>query len=104
MVGVVTHDFFDDLSDEEVRRGMGVEQRDRMLQTFVRNHYTAHLQEILLTLQNEYTDWEESVQHSSTVREQVSNISKLLPRCNNLLFHLYCSLGFYFEMHMQRVI
>nr|XP_040566770.1 neuroligin-1-like [Lepeophtheirus salmonis] len=71
IVGVVTHDYFNDLSDEEVRRGIGLNVRDRMLQTFVRNQYKAHLQEILLTLQNEYTDWAESVQHPSIVREQV---------------------------------
>ena len=30
------------------------------------------LQEILLTLQNEYTDWEQALQHPSNVKEQVS--------------------------------
>ena len=71
MVGVVTHDAFDWLSDREAREGIALEQRDRMLQTFVRNHYTAHLQEILLTLQNEYTNWEETTAHPASVREQV---------------------------------
>lgn len=57
LVGVVTHDFASGLSDADWRSGFGVERRDLMLQTFVRNGYSAHLQEILLTLQNEYTDW-----------------------------------------------
>ena len=45
-----------------------------MFQTYVRNNYNAHLQEILLTLQNEYTDWEDSVQHPTSVRNQVNEI------------------------------
>ena len=52
LVGVVTHDFFDELSEAEVRDGLQPERRDRILQTFVRNQYDAHLKEILLTLQN----------------------------------------------------
>ena len=71
MVGVVTHDFFDDLSEEDVRNGIPIEQKNRMLQTYVRNQYLAHLQEILLTLQNEYTDWSEYVQHKSMIKDQV---------------------------------
>ena len=74
MIGVVTHDYFDDISDADVRRGVPTERRDRMLQTFVRNHYSAHLREILLTLQNEYTDWTEYGESPAKVKEQVRNI------------------------------
>ena len=45
MVGVVAHDYFDDMSETDVRRGVAAERRDRMLQTFVRNHYSAHLRD-----------------------------------------------------------
>ena len=107
MVGIVSHDFFSELSNREVAEGIAGEQKDHMLQvcdivdnwnvviidsffishystryqrififlvfqTYVRNNYNAHLQEILLTLQNEYTDWEDSVQHPTSVRNQVS--------------------------------
>jgi hypothetical protein len=44
LIGVVTHDYFNDLSDEDLTSGISQQQRDRMLQTFVRNHYNAHLQ------------------------------------------------------------
>lgn len=71
LIGIVTHDFFDELSDRQLRHGMSLEQRDKMFQTFVRNQYNAHLQEILLTLQNEYTDWEQAQQHPSNIKEQV---------------------------------
>jgi hypothetical protein len=50
MIGVVTHDYFDALSDEDLTSGISQQQRDRMLQTFVRNHYNAHLQVIKLQL------------------------------------------------------
>lgn len=72
LIGVVTHDFFNELSDSQVRFGMTLDERDKMFQTYVRNQYSAHLQEILLTMQNEYTDWQVSVQHPSGIREQVS--------------------------------
>ena len=72
LIGIVTHDFFNELSDSQVRIGMTLEERDKMFQTFVRNQYSAHLQEILLTMQNEYTDWQVSVQHPTSIREQVS--------------------------------
>ena len=71
IVGVVSHDFFDDLSDSSVRRGIALERRDRVFQTFVRNQYSAHLKEILLTLQNEYTDWAATEQTPQMIKEQV---------------------------------
>ena len=71
LVGVTTHDFFDELSDDDVRRGITIEQRNRMMQTYVRNQYSSHLQEILLTLENEYTDWAETVQLPHMIKEQV---------------------------------
>ena len=75
-MGVVSHDYYDDLSESEVQRGVPMERRDRMLQTYVRNQYVAHLQEILLTLQNEYTDWTEYGQSPMTIKEQVREREK----------------------------
>ena len=87
MIGVATHDYFDDISDADVRRGVPTERRDRMLQTFVRNHYSAHLREILLTLQNEYTDWTEyggespaKVKEQVRKKEEVQSQSMLAPQ------------------------
>ena len=66
-------------------------------QTYVRNNYNAHLQEILLTLQNEYTDWEDSVQHPTSVRNQVNYIKLIFSYQNKsiminteYLFNLTC--------------
>ena len=32
MIGVVSHDYFDDLPDADARRGVPAERKDRMLQ------------------------------------------------------------------------
>ena len=77
LIGIVTHDFFNELSDTQIRFGMSLDERDKMFQTFVRNQYSAHLQEILLTMQNEYTDWQVSVQKPTSIREQVCTKTKL---------------------------
>ena len=45
------------MSAEEEKYGIEVERRDRILRTLVRNLFTYHQQEILLTVLNEYTDW-----------------------------------------------
>lgn len=74
IVGVVSNDYFDDLPDTLIRRGLPKEQKDRMLQTFVRNQYSAHLQEILLTLQNEYSNWAEEVETPDMIKGQVSKL------------------------------
>ena len=90
----MSHDTFDWLSDKQSRfataagpesgsidtaggggEGLSPEQRDRIFQSYVRNHYKAHLKEILLIVQNEYTDWD-SGSHGNRVdiRDQVSTI------------------------------
>ena len=39
LIGIVTHDFFNELSDTQIRLGMSLDERDKMFQTFVRNQY-----------------------------------------------------------------
>ena len=91
LIGIVSHDTFDWLSDKQSRfatasglesgsidttsDSLSPEQRDRIYQSYVRNHYKAHLKEILLIVQNEYTDWD-SGSHSNRIdiRDQVSTI------------------------------
>jgi len=72
LVGVATHDFLDALPDAAVRGdGLPASARDRMLQSFVRSHYTSGLREILLALQHEYADWEGRGDSASEVLQQV---------------------------------
>ena len=115
LIGIVSHDTFDWLSDKQSRfatasglesgsidtttDSLSPEQRDRIYQSYVRNHYKAHLKEILLIVQNEYTDWD-SRSHSNRVdiRDQVSTILTLIgkppliseckcPLCNSITRH-----------------
>ncbi|GFY40334.1 neuroligin-4, X-linked [Trichonephila inaurata madagascariensis] len=51
----------------EERFGMDSEKRDRVLRTMVRNLFTYHLQEIFLTIVNEYMDWSRPFLHSSDI-------------------------------------
>lgn len=37
LLGVVSHDYFDSMSDEELTTGITLPQRDRILKNFVRN-------------------------------------------------------------------
>ena len=57
LFGVTQADSFFALSAEDNQYGMEVDRRNRLLRTFVRNTYQFHLQEILATVVNEYTDW-----------------------------------------------
>jgi hypothetical protein len=49
---------------------MELDRRNRLLRTFVRNTYQFHLQEILATIINEYTDWERTVLHPVNIRDE----------------------------------
>ncbi|XP_028966956.1 neuroligin-2 [Galendromus occidentalis] len=55
--GVTSYEAYDWMSAEEEKYGIEAERRDRILRTLVRNLFTYHQQEILLTVLNEYTDW-----------------------------------------------
>ncbi|GLG92735.1 Neuroligin-1 [Gryllus bimaculatus] len=44
--------------------------KSKILRTFVRNTYRWHLSEILATIVNEYTDWERPVQHPINIRDE----------------------------------
>lgn len=56
-------------SAADVTAGFEGERRDKILRTYVRNAYTYHLSEILVTVVNEYTDWERTVQHPINTRD-----------------------------------
>ncbi|GFY40339.1 neuroligin-4, X-linked [Trichonephila inaurata madagascariensis] len=51
----------------EERFGIDSARRDRLLRTLVRNLYTYHLQEIFLTVVNEYMDWSRSFLQASDI-------------------------------------
>ncbi|XP_054721244.1 neuroligin-4, X-linked-like [Uloborus diversus] len=49
--------------------GIESSRRDRILRTLVRNLFTYHLQEIFLTIVNEYMDWSKPFLHASNIFE-----------------------------------
>lgn len=51
---------FYDFNQADERRGIDSSRKDKILRTLIRNLFTYHLQEIHLTIANEYTDWTKS--------------------------------------------
>ncbi|XP_042909755.1 neuroligin-4, X-linked isoform X1 [Parasteatoda tepidariorum] len=67
LLGVSRIEYYFTFSSQEDRIGIEVSRRDRLLRTLVRNLFTYHLQEIFLTVVNEYTDWSKPDQHPINV-------------------------------------
>lgn len=67
MFGVTKVESYFHVSDKEEKNGLKIERRDKLLRTLVRNIFTYHLQEIFLTIVNEYTDWTRAVQHDINI-------------------------------------
>ncbi|XP_035217282.1 neuroligin-2-like [Stegodyphus dumicola] len=71
--GVSRIEYYFKFSSQEVRVGIEVSRRDRLLRTLVRNLFTYHLQEIFLTVVNEYTDWSKPDQHPINVLDSTAD-------------------------------
>lgn len=70
LFGVTQAESYFTLSSDDNQYGMELDRRNRLLRTFVRNTYQFHLQEILATIINEYTDWERTVLHPVNIRDE----------------------------------
>lgn len=57
------------LSESASEQGLDGVERDLLLRAFVADTYRFHQTEIFLTLVNEYTDWERTIQHPISIRE-----------------------------------
>lgn len=70
-------------SAHEEKFGIDSIKRDRIFRTLVRNVFTFHLQEIYLTILNEYTDWLHPEQHPlnifETTVEALSDVLTVAP-------------------------
>ncbi|XP_063879674.1 neuroligin-3-like [Scylla paramamosain] len=69
LMGVTATDVLEVFSDAEIQHGFEADHRDRLLRTFVTNNYKYHLQEIVLAITAEYTDWARPVQHPVNIRD-----------------------------------
>ncbi|CAL1265206.1 unnamed protein product [Larinioides sclopetarius] len=67
MFGVTRVESYFHISEKEEKSGLEIERRDKLLRTLVRNIFNYHLQEIFLTIVNEYTDWTKAIQHDINV-------------------------------------
>lgn len=70
LFGVTQSDSFFSLTAEDNQYGIEPARRTRLLRAYVRNSYQFHLQEILATIVNEYTDWEKTVLHPINIRDE----------------------------------
>ena len=68
MYGITEADGYPELTAEQIREGLNMQERNRIFRTFVRNTYHHHLQEIYLAITKEYTDWGNPAQHPIQVR------------------------------------
>ncbi|XP_068221287.1 neuroligin-1-like [Palaemon carinicauda] len=57
------------LSKQEVQEGFDADYREDLLRSFVVNNYRYHLQEIMLAITAEYTDWSRSLYQPISIRD-----------------------------------
>nr|XP_042905767.1 neuroligin-1-like [Parasteatoda tepidariorum] len=69
MFGISKSTSYFQVTQQEESEGFGIGRRDKLLRTLVRNIFSYHLQEIFLTIINEYTDWSKTPQHNVNVLE-----------------------------------
>ncbi|RWS12481.1 neuroligin-4: X-linked-like protein [Dinothrombium tinctorium] len=65
-----SHNYF---TTYDERHGIDGTRRDRILRTLVRNLFNFHLQEIFLTIVNEYTDWSRPTINPLSIFDSVSD-------------------------------
>lgn len=68
LAGVTRAEAYFAFNSEDVQYGIEADRRAKILRTYVRNTYSYHLNEILATIVNEYTDWERPIQHPINIR------------------------------------
>ncbi|XP_064079174.1 neuroligin-4, X-linked-like isoform X1 [Macrobrachium nipponense] len=69
LLGMTTANILELFNEDEVQHGFSMDYRERLLRTFVRNNYRFHLQEIMLAITAEYTDWSRAEQHPYNIRD-----------------------------------
>ncbi|XP_076065046.1 neuroligin-3-like [Oratosquilla oratoria] len=69
LFGVVPQESYNSLSEKDVKEGFNTEKRNRIFRTLVRNIYDYHLNEVYISLVNEYTDWEKPMSHPGSTRD-----------------------------------
>lgn len=108
LIGVTRAEAYFAFNFEDVQYGIEADRRSKILRTYVRNTYRYHLNEILATIVNEYTDWERPIQHPINIRwvhsataciynDLKSSRTILNTLFNSLLFFLFRIIFFRFR-------
>ena len=71
LFGVVPQDAYNDLGEKEIQEGLSKDQRDRIFRTLIRNSYDYHLNEVFISVVNEYTNWDLPSSKPSLMRDSV---------------------------------
>ncbi|KAH7646391.1 neuroligin-4 [Dermatophagoides farinae] len=74
LFGVVKTESYNLFSMYDERHGIDLSRRDRLLRTLIRNLFNYHLQEIFLTIVNEYTDWTRPFLHPISLFDSLIDI------------------------------
>ncbi|XP_068214039.1 neuroligin-4, X-linked-like [Palaemon carinicauda] len=69
LLGMTAANLLDILSQQEVQEGFDADYREDLLRFFVVNNYRYHLQEIMLAITAEYTDWSRSLHQPISIRD-----------------------------------
>ncbi|XP_076372956.1 neuroligin-4, X-linked-like [Tachypleus tridentatus] len=72
LLGVSRMEFYYKFSANEERYGLEKSRRTKLFRNLVRNIYTYHLKEIFYVLENEYTDWERTMEHPINILENTA--------------------------------
>ncbi|CAP27658.1 Protein CBR-NLG-1 [Caenorhabditis briggsae] len=71
LVGISSNPSHHMISNEDLKVGISKEKRMRIFRSLVRNLYDFHREEILASIINEYTDWENPRDHPKSIRNGV---------------------------------
>ena len=63
-----------EFSAQDEKQGIDESRWNKIIRTLVRNLYSFHLQEIYLTISNEYTDWSKSNRNSMDILDQLTTL------------------------------
>ncbi|XP_068213657.1 neuroligin-3-like [Palaemon carinicauda] len=69
LLGMTSANLLDILSQQEIQEGFDADYREDLLRSFVVNNYRYHLQEIMLAITAEYTDWSRSLHQPISIRD-----------------------------------
>ena len=59
MIGVTSNDWFHHQGADFLEQGVSEEDRKKLLRSYIVNNYENHLKEIFLSVENEYSEWDE---------------------------------------------